>query len=57
MVAVVLRDRAFPDVLADMVEGIVIANGLRDPAAARIRQVLLAAVPTETPRSGVSAAA
>ena len=57
VVAVVLRDRAFPDVLADMVEGIVIANGLRDPAAARIRQALLDAVPTEAPRSGVSAAA
>ena len=40
MVAVVLRDRAFGDVLADMVEGIVIANRLHDPAAARVRRTL-----------------
>ena len=33
MVAVTLRDRAFGDVLADMVDGIVIANGLQEPAA------------------------
>ena len=57
VVAVVLRDRAFADVLADMVEGIVIANGLRDPAATRVRQVLLDAVAAPTPRDGVSAAA
>ena len=44
VVAVVLRDRAFADVLADMVEGIVIANGLQDPAAARVRRTLLDAV-------------
>ncbi len=54
MVAVVTRDRAFPDVLADMVEGIVFANGLTGPAAARIRASLLEAV---APKPGVSAAA
>src|SRR6195256_4747747 len=57
VVAVVLRDRAFADVLADMVEGIVIANGLRDPAAARVRQVLLDAVAAPASGIGVSAAA
>src|SRR6478735_8181516 len=34
VVAVVLRDRVFAEVVADMVEGIVIANRLQDPAAA-----------------------
>ena len=53
VVAVVLRDRVFSDVVADMVEGIVIANGLRGPAAANVRATLLDAAT----RSGVSAAA
>ena len=53
MVAVVLRDRIFADVLADMVEGIVIANRLEDPAATRVRATLLDAVTSP----GVSAAA
>jgi len=57
VVAVALRDRAFPDVLADMVEGVVIANGLQEPAASRIRGVLSAALAAPAPRSGVSAAA
>jgi hypothetical protein len=57
VVAVVLRDRAFRDVLVDMVEGIVIANRLQDPAAARVRRTLLDAVTAPAPSSGVSAAA
>jgi hypothetical protein len=57
VVAVALRDREFPDVLADMVEGVVIANGLQEPAASRIRSVLSAALTAPAPRSGVSAAA
>jgi hypothetical protein len=57
VVAVVLRDRAFAEVLADMVEGIVIANRLQDPAATRVRRTLLDAVSTPTPSAGVSAAA
>ncbi|MGO9873528.1 MAG: hypothetical protein ACLPVY_06985 [Acidimicrobiia bacterium] len=57
VVAVALRDRAFPDVLADMVEGIVIANALREPAASRIRRALLDAVLPAGPNAGVSAAA
>jgi hypothetical protein len=43
VVAVVLRDRRFDDVLADMVEGIVIANRLEGAAAGRIRATLLRA--------------
>ena len=57
VVSVVLRDRAFGEVLADMVEGIVIANRLQDPAATRVRRTLLDAVTNPAPRSGVSAAA
>jgi hypothetical protein len=57
VVAVALRDRAFADVLADMVEGVVIANGLQEPAASRVRGVLTAAVTASAPGSGVSAAA
>jgi hypothetical protein len=44
VVAVVLRDRIFADVLADMVEGIVIANRLEGAAAGRVRATLLGAV-------------
>jgi len=57
VVAVTLRDRAFVDVLADMVDGIVIANGLQEPAASRIRRALLDAVSAPSPTSGRSAAA
>src|SRR5580704_731806 len=57
VVAVALRDRAFADVLADMVEGIVIANALQEPAASRIRHALLDAVSPASPNAGVSAAA
>ena len=44
VVAVVMRDRVFADVLADMVEGVVIANQLQEPAAEHVRRVLLDAV-------------
>jgi hypothetical protein len=57
VVAVVLRDRVFAEVLADMVEGVVIANALQEPAAARVRRALLDAVSSPAPHSGVSAAA
>ena len=57
VVSVVLRDRAFAEVLADMVEGVVIANRLQDPAATRVRRTLLEAVTGPEPRAGVSAAA
>ena len=48
VVAVVMRDRAFADVLADMVEGVVIANRLQEPAAARVRGAQLDAVAADT---------
>jgi hypothetical protein len=57
VVSVVLRGRPFGEVLVDMVEGIVIANALQDPAAARVRRTLLDAVTAPAPSSGVSAAA
>ena len=57
VVAVALRDRAFADVLADMVDGIVLANRLQDPAAARVRHALLDAVSAPDQRSAASAAA
>ena len=43
-VAVRLRGRPFEAVVADMVEGVVVANGLSGPAAASTRARLLAAV-------------
>lgn len=57
MVAVTLHGRAFLDVLADMVDGVVIANGLQEPAASRIRRALFDAVSAPNPTSGRSAAA
>jgi hypothetical protein len=42
-VAVVVRDRPWPAVLADLVEGVVAANGLSGPAADRARAALWAA--------------
>jgi len=53
VVAVQLRGRSFDDVVADMVEGVVQANGLTDEAAARVRALLVAAVQAESPPSDV----
>ena len=53
VVAVTLRGRVFGEVVADMVEGVVIANGLEGLAATRVRSLLLDAVSAP----GVSAAA
>lgn len=47
-VAVRLQGRPFAAVAADMVEGIVVANGLTGREAGEARQRLLAAVATET---------
>lgn len=44
VVAVAVRDRPFAEVVADMVEGIVVANGLGGVAATRLRTVLHEAV-------------
>lgn len=40
VVAVVLHDRPWVDVLADLVEGVVAANGVRGAEAARCRAAL-----------------
>ena len=53
VVAVTLRGRVFGEVVADMVEGVVIANGLEGAAATRVRSLLLDAVTSP----GVSEAA
>jgi hypothetical protein len=48
VVSVQLRDRPFPDVAADMVEGVLVVNGLRGEVATRMRAALADAVePTE----------
>jgi len=44
VVAVRLRARPSADVLTDMVEGVVVANGLTGDAAGRVRAVFLSAV-------------
>jgi hypothetical protein len=43
-VSVVIRDRPWAAVAADMVEGVVVANGLRGVAADRLRATLWAVV-------------
>lgn len=43
-IAVVLRGRPWPAVLADLVEGVVVANRLTGPEADRARSALWAAV-------------
>jgi hypothetical protein len=43
MVAVVVRGRPLTDVVADLIEGVVIANGLAGPAAVRCRRRLATA--------------
>ena len=43
-VAVAVKERPWPAVLADLVEGVVVANRLRGPAADRARAALWAAV-------------
>jgi hypothetical protein len=44
VVSVRLRGRALPDVAADMVEGVVVANRLSGEAATRVRDTLRAAL-------------
>jgi hypothetical protein len=44
MVAVVIRGRPPADVVADLIEGVIVANGLRGAAALRCRRRLAAAV-------------
>jgi hypothetical protein len=56
VVAVRVRGRSHTDVVADMVEGVVQANGLTGEAAARFRTSLLATV-IDSPHTPNSAAA
>jgi hypothetical protein len=44
VIAVRVRQRAFGEVVTDMVEGVIAANRLEGEAAARVRRVLHAAV-------------
>jgi hypothetical protein len=55
-VAVVVRDRPWPAVQADLVEGIVTANDLRSPAADRARAELWLALEGQPPAEEVEAA-
>jgi hypothetical protein len=47
VVAVRFRDRPLPDVLADLVEGVLVANGLGGPSADQLRAPLLQAAVTD----------
>ena len=52
VVSIRLKDRPRGAVVADMIEGVVVANGLRPPAADRVRTELWAALEsTATTRS------
>lgn len=53
VVAVVLRDRAFRDVVYDMVDGVIVANRLSGEAATRVRNTLLSAL--RTPQGSAAA--
>ena len=44
VVAVRVRDRPWPAVLADMIEGVIVVNGLHPPRATRVRTELWDAV-------------
>ncbi|HWW52132.1 MAG TPA: hypothetical protein VNY84_00075 [Acidimicrobiales bacterium] len=44
LVAVAIRGRPLADVVADVIEGVVVANGLRGAAAVRCRRRLASAV-------------
>ncbi len=44
VVAVRVRDRPWPAVLADMIEGVIVVNGLTPPRATRVRTELWDAV-------------
>lgn len=55
-VAVVVRDRPWPAVQADLVEGVVAANGLASPAADRARAELWEALEGVPPEAAVDAA-
>jgi hypothetical protein len=49
VIAVQVRDRPWPAVVADMIEGVVVANRLAPPAADRLRSELWEAIGIEWP--------
>ena len=51
VVSVVLKDRQFDDVAADMVEGVVVVNRLDGEAARRVRATLLEALGLPSPEA------
>jgi hypothetical protein len=51
IIAVRLRGRPFADVAADVVEGVLVANGVPAGADLRVRRRLLTAVEPVTPRA------
>ena len=51
MIAVQVRGRPWYVVVADMIEGVVVANGLKPPAADRLRTELWSVVTAELPDS------
>ena len=58
IVAVRVRGRSHADVVADMVEGVIVANGLGEEAGAEARAALIdAAAPSENAEPGDRAAA
>lgn len=53
VVAVRVRERPWPAVLADMIEGVIAVNGLNPPAATRVRTELWEVVTNANDHSGV----
>lgn len=56
-IAVAVRDRPLQAVVADLIEGVVVVNGLDGPDATRLRTSLWAAVVAEQPATGLAGAA
>ena len=46
-ISIAIRDRPWSHVLADLIDGVVAANGLAPPEAIRVRTMLWAALETE----------
>jgi hypothetical protein len=55
VVAVRVKGRALPEVLADMVEGVIVANALSAEAAANVRVALLDALVATAPANSRAA--
>jgi hypothetical protein len=51
IVAVRLRDRPFAEVVADMVEGVIVANDLTGSVATRVRSMLFGALASASGRT------